>query len=119
MVFSINPTAAKTQAMFQQMAIAQNGTGAASPITGGTSAPAPPPAASTSSAAAPPAAAAPPPAASSGTIATGSGSVGADGSCACTCQCAPGSFPVNAAQGVGAHGGWGGKSNPNIPSIAI
>lgn len=116
MVFSINPTAAKTQAMFQQMAIAQNGTGAATPITGGSGAPAPPPAAppAASSAAAAPPAAAPPPAASSGTVATGSGNVGADGSCSCTCQCAPGSFPVNAAQGVGAHGGWGGKSDPNI-----
>ncbi|TQV99987.1 hypothetical protein V2A60_005402 [Cordyceps javanica] len=48
MVFSINPTAEKTQAMFQAMAIAQNGTGEATPITGGTgpgAAPAAPPAA--------------------------------------------------------------------------
>ncbi|PNP40537.1 hypothetical protein TGAM01_v205630 [Trichoderma gamsii] len=120
MVFSINPTAAKTQAMFQQMAIAQNGTGSATPITGGSGAPAPPPAAppaSTSAAAAPPAAA-PPPAASSGTVATGSGNVGADGSCSCTCQCAPGSFPVNAAQGVGAHGGWGGALPNTMAAIA-
>ncbi|KGQ12502.1 hypothetical protein BBAD15_g1739 [Beauveria bassiana D1-5] len=36
MVFSINPTANKTQALFQSMAIAQNGTGEATPITGGT-----------------------------------------------------------------------------------
>lgn len=114
MVFSINPTAAKTQAMFQQMAIAQNGTGSATPITGGSGAPAPPPAAS-SAAAPPPPAAAPPPPASSGTVTDGKGSVGADGSCSCTCQCAPGSFPVNAAQGLGSHGGWGGKSHPNIP----
>ncbi|KAL6895160.1 hypothetical protein GGI43DRAFT_128960 [Trichoderma evansii] len=114
MVFSINPTAAKTQAMFQQMAIAQNGTGAASPITGGTSAPPPaaaPPAASS-------AAAAPPPAASSGTVTDGKGSVGADGSCSCTCQCAPGSFPVNAAQGVGAMGGWGGSLPNNMAAIS-
>lgn len=100
--------------MFQQMAISQNGTGAATPITGGSGSAAPPPAAppaASSAAAAPP----PPPAASSGTIADGKGSVGADGSCSCSCQCAPGSFPVNAAQGVGAHGGWGGKSDPKVP----
>ncbi|KAM3515618.1 hypothetical protein MY11210_000796 [Beauveria gryllotalpidicola] len=51
MVFSINPTAEKTQALFQSMAIAQNGTGEATPITGGTgnpgAAPAPPPPANT------------------------------------------------------------------------
>ncbi|EFW98513.1 serine-threonine rich protein [Grosmannia clavigera kw1407] len=35
MVFSINPTANKTQAIFQEMAIAQNGTGTGSAITGG------------------------------------------------------------------------------------
>ncbi|OAA66467.1 Cupredoxin [Niveomyces insectorum RCEF 264] len=34
MTFSINPTANKTQAMFQELAIAQNGTGAGSAITG-------------------------------------------------------------------------------------
>ncbi|TVY81506.1 putative GPI-anchored cupredoxin, partial [Lachnellula suecica] len=33
MTFSINPTANKTQAMFEQMAIAQNGTGTAGAIT--------------------------------------------------------------------------------------
>ncbi|RFU25193.1 hypothetical protein B7463_g11140, partial [Scytalidium lignicola] len=38
MTFSINPTAAKTQAMFEQMAIAQNGTGTAAVIAGGTAA---------------------------------------------------------------------------------
>ncbi|OAA73881.1 Cupredoxin [Cordyceps fumosorosea ARSEF 2679] len=55
MVFSINPTAEKTQAMFQQMAIAQNGTGEATPITGGTGNPGAEPAAPP----APPAAEAP------------------------------------------------------------
>lgn len=117
MVFSINPTAAKTQAMFQQMAIAQNGTGAATPITGGSSSvAAPPPAAQTSAAApaAPPAQSAPP---AAGSVTAGKGTVGADGSCSCFVQCAPGSFPVNAAQGVGARGGWGGKLIPILPPI--
>lgn len=47
MVMSINPTAEKTQAMFQSLAIAQNGTGAGGAITGnpGQGAPAPNPAA--------------------------------------------------------------------------
>ncbi|EGX97111.1 serine-threonine rich protein, putative [Cordyceps militaris CM01] len=54
MVFSINPTADKTQAMFQSLAIAQNGTGEATPITGGTGKPGAAPAAP-----APPAAEAP------------------------------------------------------------
>ena len=35
MTFSINPTAERTQAMFQAMAIEQNGNGETSPITGG------------------------------------------------------------------------------------
>lgn len=107
MTFSINPTAAKTQAMFQQMAIAQNGTGSASPITGSTASAAAAPAAST--AAAPPpsdtsaASAAP---ASSG-IATGSGSV-SNGSCECSCLCGQAAFPNAAVQGIGAYGGMSG-----------
>lgn len=123
MVFSINPTAAKTQAQFQQMAIAQNGTGAATPITGGTSsaAPAPPPAQSSAAAAPPPAAppAAPPASGdNAGSITPGKGTVGADGSCSCFVQCSPGSFPVNAAQGVGAHGGWGGALPMNMAAMS-
>lgn len=129
MVFSINPTAAKTQAQFQQMAIAQNGTGAATPITGGSSsaAPAPPPAQSAPPAAAPPAAAPPaqsappaaaPPAGGDNSIQPGKGTVGADGSCSCFVQCAPGSFPVNAAQGVGSTGGWGGALPMNMAAMS-
>ncbi|KAK4068298.1 uncharacterized protein Triagg1_7541 [Trichoderma aggressivum f. europaeum] len=129
MVFSINPTAAKTQAQFQQLAIAQNGTGAATPITGGSSsaAPAPPPAQSAPPAAAPPPAAPPaqsappaaaPPAGGDNSIQPGKGTVGADGSCSCFVQCAPGSFPVNAAQGVGAHGGWGGALPMNMAAMS-
>lgn len=124
MVFSINPTAAKTQAQFQQMAIAQNGTGAATPITGGSSsaAPAPPPAQSAPPAAAPPAQSAPPaaapPAGGDNSIQPGKGTVGADGSCSCFVQCAPGSFPVNAAQGVGSVGGWGGALPMNMAAMS-
>ncbi|KAH6603951.1 hypothetical protein Trco_007397 [Trichoderma cornu-damae] len=118
MVFSINPTAAKTHAQFQQMAIAQNGTGAATPITGGSgSASPPPPAASPAQTSAAPAA---PPASgdSTGSITPGKGTVGADGSCSCFVQCSPGSFPVNAAQGIGARGGWGGSLPMNMAAIS-
>ncbi|KAL6875864.1 hypothetical protein HDV57DRAFT_160758 [Trichoderma longibrachiatum] len=121
MVFSINPTAEKTQAQFQQMAIAQNGTGSATPITGGSAPPAAaPPAASSAAPAAPPAAAPPaaaPPAGDNGSVTPGKGTVGADGSCSCFVQCSPGSFPVNA-QGVGAHGGWGGALPMNMAAMS-
>lgn len=97
MVFSINPTAEKTQAMFQGMAIAQNGTGSATPITGGQGA-----APSSSPVTAPSNN-------SGGSGATpGQGTVGADGSCTCIASCSAGSFPA-AVQGVGAFGGMGGK----------
>jgi len=113
MTFSINPTANKTQAMFEQMAIAQNGTGTASGITGSSSAAAPPPpAASAASAAAPP-----PPAgsssssssgsSSSGSMVSGSGTLNAGGACECACLCGVAAFP-SAAQGVGGFGGMTG-----------
>lgn len=108
MTFSINPTAAKTQAMFEQMAIAQNGTGSASPITGSTaSAAAAPPAASTAAsvaAAAGTASAAP---VSSG-IATGTGNV-SNGACECSCLCGMAAFPNAAVQGIGSYGGMSGQ----------
>lgn len=111
MTFSINPTAEKTQAMFQQMAIAQNGTGAASPITGSSaSAAAPPPAASTAAAAAPPppagSSAAPPPTSSG--LATGTGNV-SNGACDCSCLCGMAAFPNAAVQGIGSYGGMSGQ----------
>ena len=110
MTFSINPTAAKTQAMFQQMAIAQNGTGAASPITGGSaSAAAAPPASSTAASAAAAgttAAVAAAPAASG--ITTGSGTT-SNGSCECSCLCGMAAFPNAAVQGIGAYGGMSGQ----------
>lgn len=114
MVFSINPTAEKTHAMFKEKAIAQKGDGKQTPITGGEgdkgkeSPVAPPPADTTK--AAPPAtttsASAP-----EGTGATpGQGTVGPDGSCHCVVACAAGSFPNIEAQGLGAFGGEPGKS---------
>lgn len=124
MTFSINPTANKTQADFKELAIAQNGTGVASPITGGApaSAPAPaPPASTDAAAAAPPAAstaaappaetAAAPPAASSGSTAVGTGTIVDNGACNCACLCSTGSFPNAAIQGIGAFGGLAGQSN--------
>lgn len=116
MTFSINPTAAKTQAMFKGMAVAQNGTGTLAPIQGGTAAPpasagvappaaSPPPAAAAPPAAAPPAAA-PPAAAPPAAIASGSGQQEA-GACACSCFCGVSAFPL-AAQGLGGYGGMSG-----------
>lgn len=116
MTFSINPTAAKTQAMFQSMAIAQNGTGAGSAITGGGAA------AGNGSAAAPPAAAPPaaaPPAAqpssapaagagTGGTTSTGTGTL-QNGQCQCAVTCSVGNLPAANAQGLGMFGGMAGR----------
>ncbi|EFQ33369.1 hypothetical protein CGRA01v4_00925 [Colletotrichum graminicola] len=116
MTFSINPTAAKTQALFQSMAIAQKGKGAASPITGGTPPAAPP--AESAPAAAPPAESAPaaaPPAApaAGGNIQQGSGQINGAGACVCAVTCSAGSFPVGA-QGVGSFGGMAGSLPMNM-----
>ncbi|CAK7209252.1 hypothetical protein SCUCBS95973_000376 [Sporothrix curviconia] len=127
MTFSINPTANKTQAMFQEMAIAQNGTGTGSAITGnggttaagGTTGTTTTAATSdsltatlggtvaTSTAAA---------ASTGGTgLTTGTGTVNADGSCSCAVVCNADSFPAVQAQGIGAFGGFGGS----LPSTAV
>ncbi|KAK5661509.1 hypothetical protein OQA88_11413 [Cercophora sp. LCS_1] len=114
MTFSINPTADKTHAMFQALAIAQRGNGGGSAITGGQPAAAPPaaaPPAAAPPAAAPPAsgivASAPAGAAATGVV-TGAGTIGADGACTCAVVCDfSGSFPA-AAQGAEAFGGVGG-----------
>jgi hypothetical protein len=100
MTFSINPTANKTQAMFQQMAIAQNGTGTASPITGG----------STTSVASVAAVTTVASAASAGStgLTSGSGTFNTDGSCECSCLCGVAAFPNAAVQGVDAYGGMSG-----------
>ncbi|KAI6092702.1 Cupredoxin [Hypoxylon rubiginosum] len=101
MTFSINPTAAKTQAMFQAMAIAQNGTGAGSAITGNATTSAVDSAASATATASAGAAA-------TSAISMGSGLV-EGGACVCAVQCSTGSFPAVAAQGIGAFGGFAGS----------
>ncbi|KAF6841316.1 GPI-anchored cupredoxin-like protein 1 [Colletotrichum musicola] len=124
MTFSINPTAAKTQAMFQSMAIQQKGKGAQSPITGGAppaANPATPAAPSSPPAAAPPAEAPPaanpaapaaPPAAGGG-VQTGTGQINGNGACVCAVTCTAGSFPA-AVQGVGSFGGMAGSLPMNM-----
>ncbi|KAH8821192.1 hypothetical protein F5884DRAFT_77758 [Xylogone sp. PMI_703] len=120
MTFSINPTAEKTQAMFEQMAIAQNGTGTTPVIAGGAAAAttASVAAAATTAVAAPPpppAAPAAPPASSGSSssssggsgMVNGSGSMNSDGSCSCSCLCGVSAFP-QANQGVGMYGGMSG-----------
>ncbi|KAL2203540.1 Cupredoxin [Sarocladium strictum] len=104
MVFSVNPTAEKTHAMFQQKAIEQKGDGAASPITGGETAP--PPAAD-----APPAAA--PPAEGGVGNVPGQGQI-VDGSCVCMVSCSASGFP-SAQQGLNARGGVAGKFLSSFP----
>ncbi|KFY23730.1 hypothetical protein V491_02437 [Pseudogymnoascus sp. VKM F-3775] len=108
MTFSINPTAAKSQADFKQLAIAQNGTGEVANIVGGTTSVGAGAAATTTAAAA---AAATDAAAnnSAGTdMAAGTGAAGAGGACACSCFCGVSSFPLSA-QGIGARGGVSGS----------
>jgi type IV secretory pathway TrbL component len=104
MTFSINPTAAKSQADFMQLAIAQNGTGTAANIVGGTTSVGAAAAATTVAAAA---AATNAVAAAGSGMAAGTGAAGAGGACACSCFCGVSSFPL-AAQGVGAVGGMSG-----------
>jgi len=119
MTFSINPTADKTQATFKSMAIAQNGTGAASPITGGapSSIVAPPPPAATEAVAAappPPPPASPPAAAVPSAVAGvpmagGQGTINSGGACSCACLCGTAAFPNEVIQGLGAFGGISGR----------
>lgn len=107
MTFSINPTANKTQAMFKQMAVAQNGTGTAPAIAGGAAASAAAPVASAaaSTASAAPAAVQ---SAASGTMVAGTGTNAAGGVCTCSCLCGTAAFPNAAVQGIGAFGGMAG-----------
>jgi len=112
MTFSINPSVDKTHAMFQSKAIANNGNGAGSVITGGE---------------APPAAAAPADPAGSlaplnptpvvgdaatatnpGDIVQGTGTILPDGSCSCAVVVGAGSFPAVGSQGLGNVGGMPG-----------
>jgi len=110
MVFSINPTAEKTHAMFQALAIQQKGNGAGGAITGNVPAPAPDANAGASGSAAAPSLATPTgaaPAVNTGVV-SGVGQVGADGSCVCAVQCSFDGFPNVAVQGRDSFGGYGG-----------
>jgi plastocyanin len=105
MTFSINPTQNKTQAMFQQMAIAQNGTGSTAVIAGGSST------GSTSTVAVAGSAATQSVNTGntgSGTLAAGTGTLDGTGSCQCSCLCGEASFPNAAVQGVNGFGGLSG-----------
>lgn len=110
MVFSINPTAEKTQAKFKEMAIQQNGDGKATPITGGDAAPAPAPPAESKPAEAAPAA----PGATG--VVPGKGTIGGDGSCVCMVSCSAGGFPAQA-QGINSFGGLGGAMPYKLDSV--
>ena len=96
MTFSINPTANKTQAMFQQMAIAQNGTGTTGVIAGGSATTT----TATGSAAT---------SSSSGSgVVQGSGTIDSTGACSCACLCGVEAFPNVDIQGVAGFGGMSG-----------
>ncbi|KAI0113774.1 Cupredoxin [Nemania sp. FL0031] len=128
MVFSINPTAEKTQAIFQAMAIQQKGQGAGSAITGnGTAADgsagsassvASDVAATSTAAVATETAAGGATATGSadGSIQTGSGQLVA-GACVCAVTCGAGSFPAVNAQGIGNFGGVGGSIPINMAEV--
>ncbi|KAH6621316.1 hypothetical protein B0J18DRAFT_223573 [Chaetomium sp. MPI-SDFR-AT-0129] len=133
MVLSINPTAAKTHAQFQAMAIQQAGQGSGGAITGngggnagagagGANASASASASAVDTATAGAGATATglvtPPGIATGTgaagaastagVAMGSGQIAADGSCLCAVQCSFGGFPNQAMQGRDSFGGAGG-----------
>ena len=105
MTFSINPTLNKTQAAFQQAAIAQNGTGTTAVIAGGSST------GGASSVVVAGSAATSVANSGSGTLVTGTGTLDGTGACDCSCLCGAASFPNAAIQGIGAFGGSGGKLN--------
>lgn len=105
MTFSINPTAEKTQALFQSLAIKQKGQGAGSAITGNATASAGAAASSTVKEGS----AASTVASGAGSVATGTGNFdAATGVCTCAVALAVGAFPAVQAQGLGAFGGMAG-----------
>ncbi|KAJ2905236.1 putative serine-threonine rich protein [Zalerion maritima] len=118
MTFSINPTADKTQAMFQAMAIQQRGAGDPSAITGGEAPPGAANPADNSTVVDPaltslsslPGAESTAIATATGTadVVQGTGTVLPDGSCACAVVVGSGSFPAVGAQGIGNFGGMAG-----------
>jgi hypothetical protein len=108
MVFSINPTVNKTQEMFKQMAIAQNGTGTAAGIYATSTALANTmttvaavtsvySSVSTQTAVS-----------SNAGMAYGSGYTGSGDACSCSCFCGVAQFP-SSAQGLGGFGGMSGQ----------
>lgn len=103
MTFSVNPTAEKSQALFQAKAIQQKGKGTGSAITGNGTAVVSSPAGEAASASATATASG-----AAGAVETGSGAVEA-GACVCavTCSTVEG-FPAAQAQGLGAFGGFAG-----------
>ncbi|KAI6781520.1 uncharacterized protein J7T54_001482 [Emericellopsis cladophorae] len=110
MVFSINPTEEKSQAIFKEKAMnTDQGEGAAPPAT--------PPPAESGTPAEPPAEEAPAeeapaeeaPAEGDANLTPGKGYVGEDGSCVCMVTCSAWGFPDSKAQGVGATGGMAGS----------
>jgi hypothetical protein len=129
MVFSINPTAQKSQADFQAMAIQQNGTsssgssssgygssgssgssgyGSSGSSGSGSSVWMSYSTTTTSSySAATPASSSSSSSDSSGSVASGSGLTGSGEACSCSCLCAAGDFPTGS--GIGAIGGMGGE----------
>jgi hypothetical protein len=107
MVFSINPTANKTQEMFKQMAIAQNGTGTTAGIVA-TSAVAINSVANTLTTVAVASATSTQAAVSSSPgMAMGSGYTGTGEACSCSCFCGVAQFP-SAVQGLEGFGGMSG-----------
>lgn len=114
MTFSINPTANKTQAMFEQMAIAQNGTGTVAAIAGGssttlvsTAAVATSTSSSYSGSSGSDSSSSSSGSSSSGSIVSGTGSM-VGGQCECSCLCGVAEFP-SALQGIAGFGGMSGR----------
>jgi len=108
MTFSINPTANKTQAMFEQMAIAQNGTGSTAAIVATTSA-----LAATATVAdvgttmTTMALSTVTSSSDVGSMSSGTGSSSSGDECSCSCFCGVASFPA-AVQGLEGFGGMSG-----------
>ncbi|KAI0416451.1 hypothetical protein F5X98DRAFT_375793 [Xylaria grammica] len=118
MTFSINPTAEKTQALFQAMAIAQKGQGAGSAITGNatSSAIASDVAATSVASATSVAGGATETGSAGGAIQTGTGELQA-GACICAVTCGAGSFPAAAVQGINNFGGIPGSIPASMAEV--
>lgn len=108
MVFSINPTAAKSQDAFLAAAKAQNGTATAAGAGAGAAAASSSGSATSGSTATSSVAAIAAATSGSSVVASGSGTWTSGGACSCSCLCGAAAFPAGA--GLNAMGGWGGKS---------